>query len=92
MPKIFRGNRNEDSGPDGDAMSKDRPPPAARSIKVAWTITVIEAMLLGAAVWVLADYWLMLPVRLRVLGVVGLAGFGLFCVIRLVRFYVRAQK
>ncbi len=62
----------------------------ARSL--AWAITIGEAILWGALAWVFADYWLMLPVRYRVGGIlvlVSLAAIGLF---RLVRFYRRFPR
>jgi len=62
------------------------------SRSLAWAITIGEAILWGALAWVFADYWLMLPVRYRVGGIlvlVSLAAIGLF---RLVRFYRRFSR
>ena len=62
------------------------------SLSLAWAITIGEAILWGAVAWVFADYWLMLPVRYRVGGIlvlVSLAAIGLF---RLVRFYRRFPR
>ncbi len=62
------------------------------SRSLAWAITIGEAILWGALAWVFADYWLMLPVRYRVGGIlvlVSLAAIGLF---RLVRFYRRFPR
>ena len=64
----------------------------APSLSLAWAITIGEAILWGALVWVFADYWLMLPVRYRWWGIVilvSLAAIGLF---RLVRFYRRFHR
>ena len=62
------------------------------SRSLAWAITIGEAILWGALAWVFADYWLMLPVRYRVGGIlvlVSLAAIGLF---RMVRFYRRFPR
>ena len=51
-----------------------------------------EAILWGTLAWFFADYWLMLPVRYRFVGIlvlVSLAALGLF---RLVRFYRRFPR
>ena len=59
------------------------------SVRLAWAITVCEAILLGIIALALVDYWLMLPVALRSLGATGLALLAAIGVIRLVRFYRR---
>ena len=62
------------------------------SRSLAWAITIGEAMLWGTLAWFFADYWLMLPVRYRFVGIlvlVSLAALGLF---RLVRFYRRFPR
>jgi hypothetical protein len=61
--------------------------PKRASPKVVWAISLCEAILLGAAAWVFSNYWLMLPVRFRIIGIGGLTIIGLLCVIRLVRYY-----
>src|ERR1041385_3035428 len=56
------------------------------SVRLAWAITVGEAILIGIAAVALMDYWLMLPVWMRTTaaGVIALlAGAGLY---RLIRF------
>lgn len=62
------------------------------SVRLAWAITICEAILLGVFAIALADYWLMLPVWIRSSGgliVASLAGIGIF---RLVRFYRRPTR
>ena len=62
------------------------------SRSLAWAITIGEAILWGTLAWFFADYWLMLPVRYRFVGIlvlVSLAALGLF---RLVRFYRRFPR
>ena len=81
-----------ESAPQNPAPAAPPPLDAARrtrrkSVRLAWAITICEAVLLAAAAIVLMDYWLMLPVRIRVAGVAGLGGLALFGVWRLVRFY-----
>jgi hypothetical protein len=44
----------------------------ARS-KIVWVAPLLEALLIGAAIYFFADYWIMLPVRYRVMGLCGLA-------------------
>jgi hypothetical protein len=80
----FSDSRLEKSGPGKNLQS--------RSIKIAWAITIGEAFLFGTLVWVFADYWLMLPVRYRVAGVVGLGSLATLGIIRLVRFYRRLSR
>ena len=65
------------------------------SRSLAWAITIGEAILWGALVWVFADYWLMLPVRYRFGGIlilVSLAGIGLFRLVRFYKQFPRANK
>ncbi|HKS36815.1 MAG TPA: hypothetical protein VJW76_06475 [Verrucomicrobiae bacterium] len=59
------------------------------SLSLAWAITIGEAILWGALVWVFADYWLMLPVRYRWWGILVLAGLAAIGLVRLVKFYRR---
>jgi hypothetical protein len=64
----------------------------APSRSLAWAITLGEAILWGTLAWFFADYWLMLPVRYRVGGILflaSLAGAGIF---RLVRFHRRLAR
>src|SRR2546425_8240256 len=63
-----------------------------KSTRLAWAITIGEAVLLGVLALALIDYWLMLPVYLRSLGAVALAGFAVAGLFRLVRFYRRPTR
>ncbi|PYI82951.1 MAG: hypothetical protein DME26_16040, partial [Verrucomicrobia bacterium] len=58
-----------------------------KSVRLAWAITIGEALLLAVAAIALMDYWLMLPLRYRWAGTVGLAVLALFGIWRLIRFY-----
>jgi hypothetical protein len=62
------------------------------SLRLAWAITIGEAILWGALAWVFADYWLMLPVRYRWWGILILAGLAAIGLIRLARFYRRCRR
>ena len=62
------------------------------SRSLAWAITIGEAILWGTLAWFFADYWLMLPVRYRVGGILVLAGLAVIGLIRLVRFYRRFPR
>jgi hypothetical protein len=42
------------------------------SSKIVWVAPLLEALLIGAAIYIFADYWIMLPVRYRVMGIAGL--------------------
>src|SRR5687768_6708667 len=66
-----------------DQLEKDR----RRSIRIAWGITIGEAILLGAMIYVFVDYWLMLPIRFRVAGLSGLGVLTLIILFRIVRFH-----
>ena len=63
-----------------------------KSAHLVWTITICEGLLLVGATIALMYYWLMLPVRFRVIGVAGLAGLALFGVYRFVRFQRQAPQ
>lgn len=62
------------------------------SVRVAWAITICEAILLAAAALALIDYWLMLPVWMRTAGAFGLAGLAALGGFRLYRFYRRPTR
>jgi hypothetical protein len=62
------------------------------SLALAWAITIGEAILWGALVWLFADYWLMLPVRYRWWGIAILASLAAIGLFRLVRFYRRFAR
>lgn len=62
------------------------------SLQLAWAITIGEAILWGALVWVFAEYWLMLPVRYRWWGILVLTGLASIGLIRLARFYRRSRR
>ena len=64
----------------------------APSLPLAWAITIGEATLWGALVWVFADYWLMLPVRYRLGGILVLVNLAVIGLFRLVRFYRRFPR
>jgi hypothetical protein len=59
------------------------------SLRVAWAVTIGEAILLGVAAVALADYWLMLPVWMRSLAAAVIAVLALAGSYRLIRFYCR---
>src|SRR5437763_1596717 len=62
------------------------------SVRLAWAITVSEAVLLGIAAVALVDYWLMLPVWMRTLAA---ASMGLLCLLglyRLIKFMRRPTQ
>lgn len=61
----------------------------ARSLALAWAVTLCEGLLWGAFAWFVADYWMMLPVRYRVAGLSALVFFGAIGLIRLALFYRR---
>lgn len=79
---------NESSPETGDRAT-EADGAKAPSLSLAWAITIGEAILWGALVWVFADYWLMLPVRYRWWGILVLTGLAAIGLIRLVRFYRR---
>jgi hypothetical protein len=58
-----------------------------QSIRLVWAVTAGEALLLGGASLVLWDYWLMLPVYLRMTGVIGLSILAAIGLVRLWLFY-----
>lgn len=62
------------------------------SLSLAWAITIGEAILWGALVWIFADYWLMLPVRYRWWGILILASLAAVGLFRLVRFHRRFRR
>jgi hypothetical protein len=64
----------------------------APSLRLAWAITIGEAILWGALACVFADYWLMLPLRYRCWGILVLASLAVIGFIRLVRFYRRSLR
>jgi len=49
-------------------------------------------VVLGAAIYLLRDYWLMLPVWPRVLAALVLAALALLALIRLIKFWTRPQR
>lgn len=59
----------------------------ASSARLAWAITIGEAILLAGLALGLSEYWLMLPVMLRSAGALILAGLAAIVVIRAVRFF-----
>jgi hypothetical protein len=63
-----------------------------KSVRLAWAITAGEAVLLGAVVVALADYWLMLPVWMRSTGAAVLALITLVGIARMVRFLRRPTR
>ena len=64
----------------------------APSLSLAWAITIGDAILWGALVWVFADYWMMLPVRYRLWGIAILASLAAVGLFRLFRFYRRFPR
>ncbi|MHB8521273.1 MAG: hypothetical protein ACYDH9_11025 [Limisphaerales bacterium] len=62
------------------------------SVRLAWAITVCEAVLLAALAVGLIDFWLMLPVLLRSAAALGLTFLTAVGVIRLVNFYRRPRR
>src|SRR5262245_31060104 len=87
---------NESAPENPSQAAKDHLDKACRardkSVRLAWAITIAEALLLAVAALALADYWLMLPLRIRIPGVAGLGLVALFGIWRLVRFYRRRSK
>lgn len=65
------------------------PPP---SLALVWAITAGEGLLWGVMAWFFADYWLMLPVRYRWMGGLGLAGLAAVGLLRLILFYRRRLR
>ena len=59
------------------------------SLALVWAITAGQAVLWGTLFWFFADYWMMLPVRFRWAGGLGLAGLAAISLIRLLLFYRR---
>src|ERR1041385_5146104 len=64
----------------------------APSRSLAWAITLGEAILWGTLAWFFAEYWLMLPVRYRVGGILFLASLAAIGIFRVVRFYRRLSR
>ncbi|MBM3835479.1 MAG: DUF4175 family protein [Verrucomicrobia bacterium] len=62
------------------------------SLRLAWAITIGEAILLAVLALALVDYWLMLPVWMRTGGALFLAGLGAIGIFRLVRYYRRPTR
>ena len=62
------------------------------SVRLAWTITACEGVLLAGLALALIDYWLMLPVLWRSVGALGLAGLAAVSVFRFFRFYRRPTR
>src|SRR5438093_2695622 len=62
------------------------------SRSLAWAITIGEAILWGTLAWFFADYWLMLPVRYRLGGILVLVNLAVIGLFRLVRFYRRFPR
>jgi len=62
------------------------------SRSLAWAITIGEAILWGTPAWFFADYWLMLPVRYRLGGILVLVNLAVIGLFRLVRFYRRFPR
>ena len=62
------------------------------SRSLAWAITIGEAILWGTLAWFFADYWLMLPVRYRLGGILVLVNLAVIGLFRLVRFYRRLPR
>jgi hypothetical protein len=57
-----------------------------RSVRLAWTLTAIEGVLLLAFALALIDYWLILPVAWRTAGAVLLLSLAVLGVVRLARY------
>lgn len=79
----------------GDAMAP--PSPEVRNARVpslalAWAVTIAEGVLFGGLLWLFVDYWLMLPVRYRWKGGIGLAVLAIFILTRLILFYRRYRR
>lgn len=64
----------------------------APSRSLVWAITLGEAILWGALAWLFSEYWLMLPVRYRLEGILILASLAAIGLFRLVRFYRRFPR
>src|SRR5207253_777789 len=62
------------------------------SVRLAWSITVAEAVLVGIAAVALMDYWLMLPVWLRSLAAAAMIVLTLLGLYRLIKFMRRPTK
>jgi hypothetical protein len=62
------------------------------SVRLAWAITIGEALLLGVAAVALMDYWLMLPVWMRLLAAGIMSVLALLGIYRLIRFFRRPTK
>jgi hypothetical protein len=78
---------------DPSASAKKRLADASRtkdtSMRLAWAITLCEAVLLGVLAVALMDYWLMLPVWIRAIGASAVALLAAFGIYRLIRFWRR---
>jgi hypothetical protein len=84
---------NESAANDPSKLARSRLTEACRtkdtSVRLAWAITIGEALLLGVLAAALLDYWLMLPIWLRTTGASFIAAMALFGIWRLLRFYRR---
>ncbi|MEW6159717.1 MAG: DUF4175 family protein, partial [Verrucomicrobiota bacterium] len=63
-----------------------------KSVRLAWAITLCEAVLLSVFAIALIDYWLMLPVTLRSIAALMLAGLIGLGIYRLIRFFRRPTR
>lgn len=61
-------------------------------LAIAWMVTLCEALLWSGMLWVFSQYWLMLPVRYRVAGVLGLFTLGAIGVFRIAAFHRRIAR
>src|SRR5665811_1959988 len=85
----------KDSSPSSE-FAKKRLAEACRtkdsSVRLAWAITLGEALLLGILAVALMDYWLMLPVWTRSVGAAVLGLLTVVGIYRLVRVYRRPTR
>lgn len=58
-----------------------------RALRIAWAVTIAEGLLWLGCLIVFRIYWLMLPVKYRWYGIVGLAVSGAIGILRIVLFY-----
>lgn len=58
-----------------------------RSLRIAWAVTIAEAVLWAVMAVAFSWYWLMLPVKYRVYGVTGLSALALIGIFRIIRFH-----
>lgn len=72
----------------GTAVRKERVP----SLALAWAVTMAEGVVFGVLLWLFVDYWLMLPVRYRWKGGIGLAVLAVIGLTRMVLFYRRYHR